>query len=292
MEIDKKINKFILGCYNNPPKIKNTSNSFYMFIEDFACDFGCSNLNRLSNIYDLISHSNDKVSFELNYFKDRFYDEIKKTYKSLLEYGKTFLYIIDKVDKDNQHIKTILINFNPIASFKILFHTIFIYKSKNRLLFHIVNNKNIIKYRLNDIGLNYRLLLKKINRIDNINPTKLFLNNTNLLYDKHICFEERINANDFNILKITKDFFWLARNYNNRYLSDSYSLYRRNKLINFKRKVHGYLIDKINYQLSFINNYNSDRIQIKYDNSEIDYYEKFSKKEMSFKELSDKLFSI
>lgn len=225
-----------------------------MFIQDFCASFSIGlaphPLDRDRDFYRVEPPDDslkDFLCFEDFMFLEYNMDELLTgAMEDLVSYGKAYLEIVSWRDTEGS-VKGI--SFAPVKPFVVLkgrSKTLFASVLYNRKLkWYCIENRNLIVLRLKDLGFSrfsVQRLLKKIKQYDLTSVTDMSLTPEKTGFD----FSEYIRKSEFNLLKTTKRVYWYGRNSDNRYLSESYLLYRAVKFKMLRKEFLNYMIGKIN----------------------------------------------
>lgn len=239
--------------YNRTYKISAYS---HMFFEDFTSSYSIlfSPTGSKTEFYQMDDTLKDLLRFDNYYDLNDELDCLLSTitYQLLLN-GKAYIEVV--VIKDScgvvRGIKLIPINAKQQIKFSgKLFFKSFDYNKK--LIRFNVDNDWIIIFDLKDLGFHRNFFLKLVNHLSVFDVT----NATDLLLDHELegkyDFQKHHNYLDYHLIKDTRSIYWLGRNYSNKYLSESYLLYRTLKYKCLRNDFLQYILSKINDRLSLI----------------------------------------
>lgn len=279
-----------LGTYDH-------SNLFeYMFMEDYTSGFSYhfAELNRDfyktkpidCELARLLEHE------RYNYLGYEFQNVIMRIFRHMLLRGKAYVEIEEIKEKD----KLVGINFILISAKKrfevgknIFFVGIGQDDKKARFS---VPKTHILKFNMKSLGFKenyYTSKRKKMKKLDIIGYTNLTLDpKMNGIYDFSLVSQKI----DKQKIKILKELGWIARDANNKSLSEMYMLYQRARFLDFMWNSMEYIIRVINAGLQSLFG-NKEMGEIVVDMEKRDYLGKFAEccdEKISIDELSTYLY--
>ncbi|EDT70228.1 hypothetical protein CJD_A0428 [Clostridium perfringens D str. JGS1721] len=224
-----------------------------MFTQDFSFNFSISlRKSRKHKKFYEIKAPDEKLEQLLNFNRVHFlkYDLdniLSSNVKDLLLYGRAYVEKVLCYDSDNNLVGISFYPFhykNQISIGKKLYYRI--KKYNGDIESGIVEHKNLIIFKLKDLGYSKRYFKRKIKRLGELNlPDFDLYSNQNSGFDL-LLYNKR---QDYKFLKIMKDVYWNGRNYSNEYVSYPYSLYRVMKFDLIRNKFLEYLLKGYNTAL-------------------------------------------
>ena len=277
--------------------IYDHSNLFeHMFMEDYTTGFSYHfvELNRdfyKTNPIDcelarLLEHE------RYNYLGYEFQNVIMRIFRHMLLRGKAYVEIEEIKEKD----KLVGINFILISAkkrFEVGKNSFFvgIGQDDKKARFSLPKT-HILKFNMKSLGLKenyYTSKRKKMKKLDIIGYTNLTLDpKMNGIYDFSLV-SQKIEKQK---IKILKEIGWIARDANNKSLSEMYMLYQRARFLDFMWNSMEYIIRVINAGLQSLFG-NKDMGEIAVDMEKRDYLSKFAEccdEKISIDELSNYLY--
>ena len=227
-----------------------------MFFEDMCRDFSIE-FTPISRHYDFFSISSSDKKLEVlleerhDFIRYDFSRLLKDILFRLLIAKKAYVEVIKKFDGDNLiGISFYVLNIEKAKKKKDTFFFIGRNYNNERVNFNI-HQDDVIEFVLKNVYKSSKLIIKilrKLSDIDNIDSLSLI--NKNVSYD----FSEHHKRQELEMLKYTKDIFWLGRHYSNYYLNDFYILYRIANYKKLKLQFLEYLVTKINQNILMLGN--------------------------------------
>ena len=279
-----------LGTYDH-------SNLFeHMFMEDYTSGFSYHFVELNRDFYKtkpidcelerLLEHE------RYNYLGYEFQNVIMRIFRHMLLRGKAYVEIEEIKEKD----KLVGINFILISAKKrfevgknIFFVGIGQDDKKARFS---VPKTHILKFNMKSLGFKenyYTSKRKKMKKLDIIGYTNLTLDQKmNGIYDFSLVSQKI----DKQKIKILKELGWIARDANNKSLSEMYMLYQRARFLDFMWNSMEYIIRVINAGLQSLFG-NKEMGEIVVDMEKREYFTKFAEcceEKISIDELSTYLY--
>ena len=279
-----------LGTYDH-------SNLFeHMFMEDYTTGFSYHFMELNRDFYKtkpidcelsrLLEHE------RYNYLGYEFQNVIMRIFRHMLLRGKAYVEIEEIKEKD----KLVGINFILISAKKrfevgknIFFVGIGQDDKKARFS---VPKTHILKFNMKSLGFKenyYASKRKKMKKLDIIGYTNLTLDpKMNGIYDFSLVSQKI----DKQKIKILKELGWIARDVNNKSLSEMYMLYQRARFLDFMWNSMEYIIRVINAGLQSLFG-NKEMGEIVVDIEKREYFTKFAEcceEKISIDELSTYLY--
>lgn len=277
--------------------IYDHSNLFeHMFMEDYTTGFSYHfvELNRdfyKTNPIDcdlarLLEHE------RYNYLGYEFQNVIMRIFRHMLLRGKAYVEIEEIKEKD----KLVGINFILISAkkrFEVGKNSFFVGVGQDdKKTRFSVPKTHILKFNMKSLGLKenyYTSKRKKMKKLDIIGYTNLTLDpKMNGIYDFSLVSQKI----DKQKIKILKEIGWIARDANNKSLSEMYMLYQRARFLDFMWNSMEYIIRVINAGLQSLFG-NKEMGEIVVDMEKRDYLSKFAEccdEKISIDELSAYLY--
>ena len=268
----------------------------HMFMEDYTTGFSYHfvELNRdfyKTNPIDcelarLLEHE------RYNYLGYEFQNVIMCIFQNMLLRGKAYVEIEEIKEKD----KRVGINFILISAkkrFEVGKNSFFVgIGQDDKKARFSVPKTHILKFNMKSLGLKenyYTSKRKKMKKIDILGYTNLTLDpKMNGIYDFSLVSQKI----DKQKIKILKEIGWIARDANNKSLSEMYMLYQRARFLDFMWNSMEYIIRVINAGLQSLFG-NKEMGEIAVDMEKRDYLSKFAEccdEKISIDELSAYLY--
>ena len=273
--------------------LKRNPNSSYqrMFLEDFcrwfSIDLAKDKKERpfydvwpeKSLLKELLTSQNYDF---LEYDMDKLLTHVMRT---LVFAGKSFVEVVLYSDEENNVVGVSLVPFDPILSVPGRNNTFFLSMRRGgKPKFFKISKRNIILFRLSDLGFKRNFLRKfynKLPRYDILNVSDMSLCTQNTGFDLSVWNDKR----EYKLLKLSKKIGWYGRSTNNSYMGDAYLLYRAIQFKSLRISFLDYFLKQINESITVICkelgvdgtivakriSYNYDEILQKLHSGEINY---------------------
>lgn len=268
----------------------------HMFIEDYTTGFSYQFANSSRDFYEtdptdcelkrLLEHE------EYNYLGYEFQNMIMRIFRHMLLGGKAYVEIEEIKEKD----KLVGINFVLISAkkrFAFAKNSFFVGIGQNdKKVCFSVPKTHILKFSMKSLGLKENYYTSKRKKMKSLEITRY----TNLSIDPQMngIYDFSIVAQtiDKQKIKILKEIGWVARDTENKFLSEMYTLYQRARFLDFMWDSMEYIISVINAGLqSLFGNKEIGKIVV--DMKKKDYLAKFNEcfdEKISIHELSNYLY--
>ncbi len=236
---------------------KNPSSSYqHMFLEDFchsfSIDLAIDKDDRF--FYDVLPEQSPLkrlLTFKnynfLEYDLDRLFSHILRT---LVFAGKASVEIVLSYDDENKVVGISLVPFDPILSFPGINNTYYIaIQHDGKPTFFKLNKRNIITFRVQDLGFRRYYLKHFYNRLphfDVLSAGDMSLSPQKTGFDFSVWNDKR----EYKLLKVSRKTGWHGRGTDNPYMGDAYLLYRAIQRKSLRRKILDYFVEQINSSLS------------------------------------------
>ena len=277
--------------------IYDHSNLFeHMFMEDYTTGFSYHFVELNRDFYEtdpidcelkrLLEHE------EYNYLGYEFQNMIMRIFRHMLLEGKAYVEIEEIKEKD----KLVGINFVLISAkkrFEFAKNSFFVGRGQDdKKVRFSVPKTHILKFSMKSLGLKenyYTSKHKKMKKLDIIGYTNLTLDpKMNGIYDFSLVSQKI----DKQKIKILKELGWIARDANNKSLSEMYMLYQRARFLDFMWNSMEYIIRVTNAGLQSLFG-NKKMGEIVVDMEKREYFTKFAEcceEKISIDELSTYLY--
>jgi len=225
----------------------------YMLLEDVAASFSIEFEARDQHEpFYSIKPTKDKLknllSFQYeNFLEDGFDKLLCRIVRDMAVSNRVFLELV-KLQDANQIVKGIsFVPFTPLWHFVGHRNTYFIslMRDKMKLCFYHIPNQYVSMFSMRDLGLPrayFRRLFAALKKYKITRPD----DSTNNAEKTNFSIHEYINREEFELLKHTQLIGWCCRNYDNRYLGESYLLLRKTRFKELRKRLLLYVIKQIN----------------------------------------------
>lgn len=227
----------------------------HMFLEDF-CQWFSIELAKSKDdrpFYDVLPEESPLkglLTFQnynfLHYGMDRLLAHIMRT---LVFAGKAFVEVVLSFDAENNVTGISLVPFDPVLSISGVTNSCFIaIQCDGKLKCFKINKKNIILFRVSDIGFKryyFKRFYNKLPRFDILSVGDMSLSPQKTGFD----FSVWKDKHEYKILKVSRKTGWHGRSTDNPYMGDAYLLHRAMQRKSLRKKFLDYLLEQINRSL-------------------------------------------
>ncbi len=268
----------------------------HMFMEDYTTGFSYHFVELNRDFYEtdpidcelkrLLEHE------EYNYLGYEFQNMIMRIFRHMLLEGKAYVEIEEIKEKD----KLVGINFVLISAkkrFEFAKNSFFVGRGQDdKKVRFSVPKTHILKFSMKSLGLKENYYTSKRKKMKSLEITRY----TNLSIDPQMkgIYDFSIVAQtiDKQKIKILKEIGWIARDTDNKFLSEMYMLYQKARFLDFMWDSMEYIIGVINAGLQSLFG-NKEIGEIVVDMKKKDYLAKFDEccdEKISIHELSNYLY--